>query len=231
MTLSDIHNEFRITFRYTLPVLAGYVFLGFAFGLLMRTNGFPVAIPVIMSIVIYSGALEFAAVPILSAAFDPFGAFLIGIMLSARHLFYGIPMLKRYSGTGACKLMLVFGLTDETFSILSSAEVPEGIISKHFYMWITCLNYSYWVTGTLLGAIFGTVFSFNADGLDFALTALFAALFVDRLDSREGLISGFSGLAASAAVLFLFGKDLFVLVSMASIMIILLAGREVISND
>ena len=227
----NLIHEFRTVFKYTLPVLAGYVFLGFAFGLLMRTGGFPVWTPIIMSVIIYSGALEFAAVPILSAAFDPFGAFIIGILLSARHLFYGIPMLKKYSGAGLSKIMLMFGLTDETFSILSSTDVPDGIKPKRFYMWITVLNYSYWITGTVLGAVFGSFVSFGAEGLDFALTALFVVLFTESINNRKGLISGISGLAVSAAVLALFGKDLFIVISMAAILSILLAGRRVIDRD
>ena len=228
---NNLIHEFRTVFKYTLPVLAGYVFLGFAFGLLMRTGGFPVWTPIIMSVIIYSGALEFAAVPILSAAFDPFGAFIIGILLSARHLFYGIPMLKKYSGAGLSKIMLMFGLTDETFSILSSTDVPDGIKLKRFYMWITVLNYSYWITGTVLGAVFGSFVSLSAEGLDFALNALFVVLFTESINNRKGLLSGISGLAVSAAVLALFGKDLFIIISMAAILSILLAGRRVIDRD
>lgn len=218
-------------FIRTLPVLAGYVFLGFAFGLLMRTKGFSVWIPVVMSILIYSGALEFAAVPMLTEAFDPFGAFIIGITLSARHLFYGIPMLKKYSGTGLSKLFLIFGLTDETFSLLSASEVPEGLEPKPWYISVTALNFSYWVGGSTLGAVAGGFIRFGADGLDFALTALFVVLFLEQLGSREGKISGFLGLLASAAVLALFGSRYFVLISMGAILVLLIAGKKVIGRD
>lgn len=224
-------REARVIFRYTLPVMAGYIFLGIAFGFLMRTNGFSALTPVVMSIAVYSGALEFAAVPILTSAFNPLGSFFIGLMLSARHIFYGIPMLKKYSGMKRAKPLLIFGLTDETFSILSSEEVPGGVRAKSFYLGVTLLNFSYWVLGTALGSVSGNLITFNAEGLDFVLTALFAVLFVDQLKSRQGRISGFTGLAASAAVLALFGSGLFVLVSMAVILIILLAGRKVISHE
>ena len=211
--------------------MAGYIFLGFAFGLLVRTAGFPLWVPILMSIIIYSGALEFAAVPLMTAAFNPLGAFIMGLMVSARHIFYGIPMLKKYSGTKWAKPLLIFGLTDETFSILSSVDVPEGVKPCRFYLGVTLLNFSYWVFGTAFGAVLGNLISFDARGLDFALAALFVVLFIEQIQSREGRISGFAGLIASAAVLVLFGSEVFVLLSMAVILIILFAGRRVISRD
>lgn len=218
-------------FRLTLPVMAGYVFLGFAFGLLMRTKGFALWIPIVMSAAIYSGALEFAAVPVLSAAFDPLGSFFLGFLLSIRHLFYGIPMLKRYAKTGKSKPFLIFGLTDETFSILSTTAVPDGVQPTAFYFFVTLLDFLYWVSGTALGAAFGEIVTFNVDGLDFALTALFVVLFIEQISRKEGLKSGFIGLLASTAVRTLFGSEYFVLVSMAVILVILLAGKKVIVRE
>lgn len=228
---STFIREFRLSAKYTVPVLAGYGFLGFAFGLLLRTQGYSPLLPVVMSLIVFSGALEFAAVPMLSAAFDPISAFVIGIMLSARHLFYGIPMLKKYSGTGKSKLFLIFGLTDEAFSILSANEVPEGVRPKSFYLWVTFLNYFYWVSFTALGSLFGGVVSFGLEGLDFALTALFIVLFLDQIKGRQGRISGFAGLIASALVLLLFGSRFFVLGAMAAILVLLLGGKKVICRE
>ena len=224
-------QEFKKIWPHTVPVLAGYVFLGFAFGLLMRTNGFSFFTPVAMSVFIFSGALEFAAVPMLTAAFDPLGSFILGLMLSARHIFYGLPMLKKYAACKKSRPFLIFGLTDETFSILSSRAVPEGVRPRSFYLGVTGLNFFYWVFGTALGAGLGTLLRFNAEGLDFALTALFVVLFVEQLKTKEGRVSGFAGLAASAAVLALAGSDVFVLLSMAVILALLLAGRRVISHE
>lgn len=218
-------------FQITVPVMAGYVFLGFAFGLLMRTNGFSLWVPIVMSIVIYSGALEFAAVPILSAAFNPIGAFFLGLLLSIRHLFYGIPMLKKYNNTGKIKPFLIFGLTDETFSILSTSDYSEEERPKLLFFYITLFNFLYWVSGTALGAVFGSIVSFNVDGLDFALTALFIVLFIEQILKKDGWKSGFIGLAASAAVLALVGNTYFVLVSMIVIVVLLMLGKRVIVHE
>lgn len=226
-----VFKEFCISFKYTIPVLAGYAFLGFAFGLLMRTRGFHPILPIVMSITVFSGALEFAAVPLLGAAFDPISTFVIAIMLSARHLFYGIPMIKKYGVSGKSKLFLIFGLTDEAFSIISSNEVPVGVRPNSFYLWVTFLNYFYWVTFTALGSFIGSVVTFNAEGLDFALTALFIVLFIEQLNGRKGRISGFAGLFLSSAVLMLFGSNVFVIMSMAAILVFLLSGRKVICRE
>ena len=224
-------GKFTTILRYTLPVLAGYVFLGFAFGFLMRTKGFPAWMPVLMSLVIYSGALEYAAVPMLSAAFDPIGCLVVGLMLSARHIFYGIPMLKKYAETRKIRPFLIFGLTDETFSILSVNETPKGIAPGTFYTGVTGLNFLYWVSGTALGAVLGGVIQLDAEGLDFALTALFVALYTEQLRTRQGKISGAIGLGVTLAALLLAGKSSFILIAMAGILAALLAGRRQMEHE
>lgn len=218
------------TISYTIPVFAGYIFLGFAFGLLVRTKGFPVWYAVAMSVIIYSGASQYAAVPLLGQAFDPMGSFLLSLMISARHLFYGIPMLKKYSkeNVGAARPVLIYTLTDETFSVVSTLNPPEGVKPKVFYSVISILDFLYWNLGTLLGAIVGNMITFNVEGLDFVLTALFIVLFLDQLKTKSGRISGFVGLITAAVALVLFGSGKMVLISMIAIMVILVTGRKVI---
>ena len=208
---------FKKIFIHTIPVLAGYAFLGTAFGLLMRTKGYPAWLPILMSAVIYSGALEFAAVPVLAAAFDPIGSFVMGLMISARHLFYGIPMLEKYKRTGTSKAFLMFGLTDETFSVLTTENVPDGIAPKTFYLGVTALDFSYWVGGTAIGALLGSAITIDLTGIDFALTALFVVLFIEQISSENGKKSGFLGLVATATVLAFFGTESLVIIAMCVI--------------
>lgn len=224
-------SKFRKIFAYTIPVLAGYIFLGIAFGLLMRTNGYPIWYGVIMSIIMFTGALEFAAIPMIGLPFDPIGSFIFGLMLSARHLFYGIPMLKKYKGTGIIKPFLIFGLTDETFSILSTVDCPEGIKPKTFYFWVTLLNYLYWNVGTFLGGLFGDFVGDKAEGLDFAITALFIVLFVEQLKDKIGVFSGLTGLIATFVILIIVGSGKMVIFSMIAIIVILVAGRRVVDRE
>lgn len=218
-------------FRLSLPVLAGYLFLGFAFGLLMRSKGFPVGLPIIMSIIIYSGALEFAAVPLLSTFYNPISSFILGLLLSARHLFYGIPMLKKYDRAGKMKPFLIFGLTDETFSVISSLDDSNEDDRQYLFFFITLFHYFYWIAGSALGAIGGNLIRFSLEGLDFALTALFVVLFIEQIKKKNGLISGLIGLIASALILTVFGNEYFVLGSMILIVFLLIAGKKVIYHE
>jgi len=223
-------NALKNAFKKTLPVMAGYLFLGFAFGLLMRTGGYPTWCPVFMSIIIYSGALEFAAVPLLSTAVNPIGSFFFGLMLSARHLFYGIPMLKKYQNTGTAKPFLIFGLTDETFSLLvEQNECSEN--AKAYYLYVTILNYLYWNVGTFVGTFFGGIIKIDLSGLDFALNALFIVLFLEQIKSKKGKASGAIGIAASVVALLVFGKENMVIIAMSLILMALLAGRRVFDNE
>lgn len=224
-------KKFRIVFPYTVPVLAGYIFLGIAFGLLVRTGGYPIWFASIMSVVIYSGALEFAAIPLIGQAFDPIGALIFGFMLSARHLFYGIPMLKKYKDTKILKPFLIFGLTDETFSILSTVDTPKGISNNEFYFGVSMLDYLYWNIGTLIGALGGDLVGDKAVGLDFAITALFIVLFIEQMKDKMGVISGITGLMVTFIVLTIFGSGKMVIISMVIILVLLITGRRVIGNE
>lgn len=219
-------KAFAAAFPLTVPVLAGYLFLGITFGFLMKTGGYPVWYPVFMSLMIYSGALEFAALPLLSAPFDPLGAFIFAFMLSARHLFYGIALLGKYENTGFFKFPLLYLLTDETFSIAVSADAPEGVEKKHFYTAVSLLDYAYWVGGTAVGALFGQLLHFDTTGIDFALTALFIVLFLEQTKHRKSAFSGMIGLVCSAAVLFAFGSEKMVLISMGVILAVLFAAKK-----
>lgn len=225
------NRNLKEVLKVTLPVLAGFLFLGFAFGLLTVTNGFPIYYPILMSVIIYAGSLQFAAIPLLSLPFDPFGSFFLAVMVNARHLFYGLSMLNRYKDAGNIKPFLIFGLTDETFSILSTVRVPEEMKEVDFYKKVTLFNYIYWISGTVLGAVFGRFVSFNLEGLDFALTALFIVLFIEQLKNREGRISGISGLLLTLVTLLIFGKNNMVVIAMVLTVAVLLALRKVIEHE
>ena len=193
-------------FSATIPVLTGYLCLGTAYGLLMSASGFGLVWSVLASLLCFAGSMQYAAVGLLAAGFDPLQAFLLSLMVNARHLFYGVSMLERYRGLGWARVPLVSGLTDETFSLVSTLPPPEGTSPRDFYLWITVLDYSYWVSGTALGALLGGLLRVDTTGLDFVLTALFVVLFM--------------------ACLALFGPENMVVASMAVILAVLLGGRK-----
>lgn len=114
----------------------------------MRTAGYGLGWAVFLSIVCYAGSMEFVTVTLLTSAFDPVQALVMSILVNARHCFYGLSILEKYRGTGWARPFLIFGLTDETFSLASTLEPPAGVECREFYFWITLLDYLYWLVGS-----------------------------------------------------------------------------------
>lgn len=224
----------KITFPMTLPIMAGYIFLGISFGLLATSLDISPLIPIVMSIIIYSGATQFAAVNLLIAPFDPIGSFLLSLMVSARHVFYGITMLPIYGQlSGWKKHYAIFGLTDETFSLNVATEVPKGADKDWFYFLTSALNQSYWVIGTILGVILGEVITLNTAGIEFILVAMFVAIFTEQWLSTNEHRPALIGLGSSLLALFIFGAEQFMIPAMLLIIGLLLftKPRQEEEND
>lgn len=213
-------------FPNTIPVLTGFLVLGTAYGVLMLKSGYGTLWSVMMSALAFCGSMQFVAITLLTTVFNPIQAFMLSIMVNARHLFYGLAMLEKYRGLGKARFFLIYTLCDETFSISSSIALPEDVDRKYFYLSISLLNYLYWVLGTFIGSILGRFITFNTKGLDFVLTALFVVLFLEQLKKKGNRISGIIGVVAAAAALLVFGTGNMVIPAMIIILLILLVGRE-----
>lgn len=213
-------------FPHTVPVLTGFLVLGIAYGMLMQSKGYGAPWALLMSGVAYCGSMQFAAISLLTSAFDPLGAFVMSLLVNARHLFYGVSLLEKYRGSGSAKPVLIYLLCDETFSIISSVEPPEGVRPRNFYLAISVLDYLYWVGGTLLGSLAGQFIRFDTTGLDFALTGLFVVLFIEQVSNPKNRASGVVGLGCSVAALALFGADRLVIPAMILVLAALLIGRK-----
>ena len=215
-------SAFNFAFPLTIPIMAGYLFLGISFGILANSKGLPIYYPAFMAIFIYGGSMQFAAVNLLIAAFNPIGAILLTIMVHARHIFYGITMLKPFNQlkNGPRKFYTMFGLTDETFSLLASLELPADQDENWVYFFITLLNQSYWVIGCTLGALIGSHLTFNTEGIEFVLTALFVTIFVDQWLSATKHRAALIGLFGSAACLMIFGGSHFMIPAMLVIIVL-----------
>jgi len=217
-------------FPYTIPILAGYGCLGFALGILMSASGFSPAVTVVMSTVVFAGSGQFAAVGLLNAAFNPIGAFLLELMINARHIFYGISMLDKYRGAGGKKWYMAAGLTDETFSINCGVKPPPDVDGAGFMFTVTILNQCYWIIATALGAVFGSFVHFNTNGLDFVMTALFLVIFLEQWLKDKIHTSAVIGLALSALCLFLLGAERFLIPAMCAIFLTLTVFRRQIEG-
>ena len=197
----------KAAFPHTIPILMGFLFLGLAYGFYMNSKGFSFWWPLLMS------------------------AFLLALMVNARHLFYGISMLERFKGTGRKKWYLIFGMCDESFSILCSTKPPKGVDKGWFMVFVTLLNQCYWVAGATLGGILGSFIPFNTQGIDFVMTALFAAIFIDQWKSQKNHLPALVGLAVPAVCLIVFGPDQFILPSMALILTVLSLLKKPLNKE
>ena len=193
-------KAFRAALPYSLPICIGFLFIAMSYGFLMRSRGFSVFYPMAMSAFIFAGSMEFVAVELLLSAYAPLHAFLLTLMVNARHLFYGISMLEKYKGMGWKKPYLIFGMCDETFSITCSADVPPEVDRGWFYLWVTVLDWCYWVAGAALGGLLGGLFPFDTKGLDFVMTAMFVVIFVDNLLKEKQHWSSLIGIAGGTIV-------------------------------
>ena len=218
-------------FPRTIPVLAGYLFLGLANGILMKVSGFPFWYPLILSITVYGGSLQYVGVSVLTAAFAPVQTLVLTLMLHVRHVFYGLALLDKYKGLGWKKFYLIFGLTDETFSITCTVETPEGVDKGWFLFFVTLLNHSYWITGTTLGGLLGELISFSTEGLDFVMTAMFVVIFLDHWMQKKERLSALIGVGASVACLLGFGSESFLLPAMICILLLLTLFRKPIEKE
>ncbi len=216
----------KAAFPYTIPIFAGFWFLGITYGVYMQVSGFSFWYPMLMSLTIFGGSLEFVAVSMLLSAFAPVQTLVVALMLQARHLFYGIAMLDKFKGTGWKKVYLIFGMCDESFSINCSAEIPTGIDRGWFMFFVTLFNQIYWVTGATLGGLLGALIPFNTEGLDFAMTAMFVVIFLDQWRKEKGHAASLIGLGASLVCLLIFGADNFLLPAMACILAFLTLLRR-----
>lgn len=221
-----IKKAFCAAFPKTLPILAGFSFLGFSYGVYMNVSGFSFIYPMLMSLTIFGGSLEFVAVTMLLGSFAPLQTFLMTLMIQARHLFYGIAMLDKFRGTGFKKLYLIFGMCDESFSINCSAEIPPGIDRGWFMFFVTLFNQFYWVAGATLGGLAGQLITFNTEGLEFVMTALFVVIFIEQWLKEKRHYTALIGVLASAVCLVVFGVDSFMIPTMVCILCFITLFRK-----
>lgn len=216
----------RAAFPHTIPIFAGYLFLGMSYGVLITSSGFPFWFPILTSVTVFAGSMEFVTVNLLLGTFDLVQAFLMTLMINARHLFYGLSMLDRYKGMGLKRLYLIFGLTDETFSVACSVDPPAGVDKGWFNFFVTLLDHSYWILGSTLGGICGSILYFNTEGLDFVMTAMFVVILLEHLLKEKDHRPSLLGLALPIGSLLLFGPERFMIPAMAAILLALTLLRK-----
>lgn len=214
----------------TLPVLAGYFVLSAGYGMYVQSLGLPVWYPMLMGTVVYGGSWEIVLASLLLGQFAPVSALLMGVMIQARHIFYGFAMLERYRGYGLRSIYMIFTMSDETFAVTYSAEPPAGVDRGWFMFFISLLDQCYWVFGAGFGAVLGAVLPFSTEGVDFVMTAMFVVTFINQWEKDHQHYSALIGIAVSLLCLVVFGSSSFLLPSMGIILVLLALFRKPIES-
>lgn len=204
---------FVTALKTTVPVFLGYIPLGMAFGLLLDNAGYPWIYAFIMSAFIYAGAGQFVAVALLAAGAGITEFAVATLLLNLRHSFYGLSLLSKFSDVGKVKPYLIFALTDETYALLTTTEVPKSGSKARFYFYIAALDHLYWIAGSVLGAGLGSMLSINLEGLDFVLAALFVVLTIEQYFHSNTRFPFQAALGAGILSLVLFSPDNMLLLS------------------
>lgn len=214
-------------FLATLPVLTGYLVLGFGFGIVLKANGYGVLLAFVMSLAIYAGSMQYVAIGLLTGGASLITAALTTLMVNARHLFYGISMLDNYRDTGMKKPYLIFALTDETYSLVcgDNPNIPKERRAD-YALAVSILDHLYWIIGSVIGAVVGSLLSFNSEGIDFALTALFLTVFLEQWLSTKKHAPALIGVSVSVICLLIFGSESFLIPTMLVIALLLCLYRE-----
>ena len=223
-------HTLRAAWIDTLPVMTGYLVLGFGFGIILNANGFDVLLAFVMSLAVYAGSMQYVAIGLLTGGASLITAALTTLMVNARHLFYGISMLDKYRDVGKRKPYLIFALTDETYSLVcrEREDLPSTAFPD-YALAVSLLDHLYWITGSVIGAVVGTLVSFNSEGIDFALTALFLTVFLEQWLSTKKHAPALIGVGVSVLCLVIFGSESFLIPTMLVIALLLslYRGEEV----
>lgn len=216
----------RVALRDTLPVLTGYLFLGAGFGILLNESGYGIGWAFFMGLFMFAGSGQYLAVSLLATHASLISTAIATLLVNARHLFYGISLVDTYKDAGKAKPYLIFGLTDETYSLVTQNEPPEGI-SRHSYCFaVTALDHVYWVCGCVLGNVMGATLPISFEGVEFVLTALFVTMFVEQWLANKNHLPALIGVMSTAMCLMLFGSEFFLIPSMAAIALLLTITRK-----
>ena len=211
----------QYSFLATLPVMAGYLVLGLGFGILLYDKGYDFWWAIFMSIGIYAGSMQYVGAELLAAGAGLLPAALMTLMVNARHLFYGVSMVDKYRNMGRAKPYLIYSLTDETYSLVCDAVLPEGVDRKGYYVLVSLLDQCYWVLGSFLGGVLGSALTINTAGIDFSMTALFVIIAVEQWEKAKTHVPALLGFGISGLCLLLFGPSSFLIPSMLAISVLL----------
>lgn len=220
------NKAFKTVFLDTVPVMTGYLFLGISFGILLEEAGYGLPWAFSMALFMYAGSAQFLSVSLLANHASILSSAIAIFLLNARHIFYGISLIDAYKDTGRKKPYLIFSLTDETYSLVTQNQPPEGMKRHTYCFLVSLLDHIYWVAGCVIGSVAGNFIPISFEGIEFVLTALFVTLFTEQWLSNKNHFPAIVGVASTVLCLVIFGKDIFLIPSMVLIALLLTTTRK-----
>lgn len=211
--------------------MMGYGVLGFAFGLLLVSFEYDWYLAPLMSLFIYAGALQFVAIGFFNAKVGLVDIAIASWFINIRQSFYGLSLLKRFKQTKPFKNYLIFGLTDETYALLTTIKDDKTLSKKHYYFFLTALNQSYWFIGSMTGALIGSQLSFNTQGLEFSLTALFVVLCIEQYKNLQNIFPFLIGIFASILSIIMVPSDKMLVTSICIALVLLFMFKQKVRNE
>ncbi|MBO5837205.1 MAG: AzlC family ABC transporter permease [Oscillospiraceae bacterium] len=213
-------------FKDTIPVLTGYLFLGAGFGILLGESGYGIGWAFFMSLFMFAGSGQYLAVNLLATHASLISSAIATLLVNARHIFYGISLIETYQDAGKKKPYMIFALTDETYSLVTQNQPPEGISRNQYCFLVSLFDHIYWIAGCVLGNIAGSTLPINFEGVEFVLTALFVTMFVEQWLTHKDHRPAIIGLGSTVICLLIFGRELFLIPAMAVIALLLTISRK-----
>ncbi len=229
--MSSYKKAFKKAFPYTIPVLTGYLFIGIAFGVMYAEKGYSFLWAILMSVMVYAGSGQYLAVNFFVPGISFLQVIFLTFMVNVRHVFYGVSLLEKFNRVGKKRWYMIFALTDETYSLLCTTKIPKGVEEDKFLFAISVLDHGYWVLGSAIGAIAGTLLPISSEGIEFAMTALFVVIFIEQWMEKKNRIPELVGVAVAIVALLIFGADRFVLPAMLAIVALLFVGRKQLEKE
>lgn len=225
---------FRQAFSASIPVLCGYVFMGAAFGLLLQQAGYNFLWALFMSIIIFAGTMQYMAIPFLVAQTDLVTVAITTLLVHFRHFVYGLSFIETFKSFGKRKYYMMFAMTDETYALLCMAKASNNKYNKDelesYMFYVSLLDHLYWITGCVLGALAGSLITFNTEGIDFAMTALFIVICVEQWKTAKTKIPTFLGFGIAIISLIIFGADNMLIPSIVLIVTMFIVNRPKLEN-
>lgn len=224
-------TELTFAIKQTVPVFFGYIFLGIAYGLLLRDAGYGVIWAFATSLFIYAGSMQFLLVTLLSGGAGLLYSALMTLLLNGRHLFYGLSFVDKFKYMGKAYPYMIFSLTDETYSVLCGCKVPEGMNEKKIWYYIATIDHCYWIMGSVIGNTVGSFITFDTTGIDFTMTALFVVIMVEQWISSKNHLPALIGAASAVLFLIVLGPDKFIIPSLSVTVFVLLLCKNKLGGD